>query len=50
MLVSLRNLMSFPFVSDGVLNDRLQLHGVWKDIRDGCLELYDAASNSFAPL
>jgi carbonic anhydrase len=50
VLVSLRNLMSFPFVADAVLNDKLQLHGVWKDIRDGGLELYDAATDCFAPL
>ena len=50
MLVSLRNLMTFPFVAEAVLADRLQLHGVWKDIRDGGLELYDAAAGGFVPL
>ena len=50
MLVSLRNLMTFPFVAEAVLAGRLQLHGVWKDIRDGGLEFYDAATGAFAPL
>ena len=50
MLVSLRNLMTFPFVAEAVLSGRLQLHGAWKDIRDGGLELYDAATETFAPL
>ena len=43
MLVSLRNLMTFPFVRDAVEAGRLELHGVWKDIRDGGLDVYDAA-------
>ena len=50
VLVSLRNLMTFPFVAEAVLSGRLQLHGAWKDIRDGGLELYDAATETFAPL
>ena len=50
VLVSLRNLMTFPFVAEAVLSGRLQLHGAWKDIRDGGLELYDAATETFALL
>jgi carbonic anhydrase len=50
VLVSLGNLMSFPFIREAVEGDRLQLHGVWKDIRDGSLEVYDAASVGFAPV
>jgi carbonic anhydrase len=50
VLVSLRNLMTFPFVSQNVEAGRLQLHGVWKDIRDGSLELYDPETGGFAPL
>jgi carbonic anhydrase len=49
VLVSLGNLMTFPFVRDAVEADRLQLHGVWKDIRDGSLEVYDPAAG-FRPL
>lgn len=50
VLVSLKNLMTFPFIAEGVESGRLELHGVWKDIRDGGLELYDAETNSFASL
>jgi carbonic anhydrase len=50
VLVSLANLMTFPFVREAVEAGRLQLHGVWKDIRDGRLEAYDPATAAFAPL
>jgi len=50
VLVSLGNLMTFPFVAEAVLSGRLALHGVWKDIRDGSLEVYDPASGVFAAL
>jgi carbonic anhydrase len=50
VLVSLGNLMTFPFVREAVKSGRLQLHGTWKDIRDGGLEVYDASTDSFAPL
>ena len=35
-----------PLRRRGGRGGRLQLHGVWKDIRDGDLELYDAATGS----
>ena len=50
ILVSLANLMTFPFVAEAVEAGRLQLHGLWKDIRDGSLEAYDAKTDAFAPL
>lgn len=50
VLVSLRNLMTFPFIAEGVATGSLELHGVWKDIRDGDLELYDAEAGRFVPL
>jgi carbonic anhydrase len=50
VLVSLGNLMTFPFVREAVEAGRLELHGVWKDIRDGGLEAYDPANGAFAPL
>jgi carbonic anhydrase len=50
VLVSLANLMTFPFVSGAVEAGRLQLHGVWKDIRDGALEVYDADGDTFVRL
>ena len=51
VLVSLTNLMTFPFVRDAVLDGRLEeLHGAWKDIRDGSLAIYDPAAGTFTDL
>ena len=50
VLVSLTNLMTFPFIAEAVDAGRLQLHGVWKDIRDGGLEVLDPATGAFVPL
>jgi carbonic anhydrase len=50
VLVSLGNLLTFPFVRAAVEEGRLQLHGAWKDIRDGGLEAYDPAIAAFLPL
>ena len=47
VLRSLANLMTFPFVAEEVYVGRLQLHGTWKDIGDGDLEVYDAESHAF---
>ena len=41
VLVSLENLMTFPFVSEAVADDRLTLHGLWNNTGEGALELYD---------
>jgi carbonic anhydrase len=50
VLVSLGNLMTFPFVREAVEAGRLELHGAWKDIRDGSLEVYDADADAFSRL
>lgn len=50
IILSLENLMSFPFVAQRVAARRLELHGVWKDIADGNLEYYDAATGTFRPV
>ncbi|EAR50527.1 Carbonic anhydrase [Oceanicola granulosus HTCC2516] len=47
VLVSLANLMSFPFVKDAVEAGTLSLHGLWNDIGAGGLEAYDPATDSF---
>lgn len=47
VLRSLANLMTFPFVAEEVYVGRLQLHGTWKDIGDGDLEVYDAETHAF---
>ena len=47
VLVSLENLMTFPFVAEAVAEKRLSLHGAWKNITDGILENYDPATKTF---
>jgi carbonic anhydrase len=47
VLTSLANLMTFPFVAEEVYVGRLQLHGTWKDIGDGDLEVFDAETRAF---
>lgn len=47
ILISLENLMSFPFVAEAVGARRLQLHGIWKDISDGDIEYYDPVTGGF---
>ena len=50
VLVSLENLMTFPFIKDAVEEDTLSLHGVWNDIGDGGLEAYDPEKDTFLPV
>ncbi len=47
VLVSLENLMTFPFVKAAVEDDRLTLHGLWTDVGEGGLEQYDATKGAF---
>ncbi len=50
VLVSLDNLMTFPFVKAAVEEERLTLHGLWTDIGEGGLFEYEPASRRFVPL
>ncbi len=50
VLISLENLMTFPFVRDAIANDTLALHGIWNDIRNGGLQYYDPESDNFRPV
>ncbi len=50
VIVSLENLMTFPFVRDRVLDERLTLHGLWNDTGEGGLEQYDPARGGFFPV
>ena len=47
VLVSLENLMTFPFVKQAVEDDRLSLHGLWNDIGAGGLDAYDPKTKAF---
>jgi carbonic anhydrase len=46
--VSLKNLMSFPWIAEAVEDKRLQLHGAWFDIHTGVLMTMQS-DGSFAP-
>lgn len=50
VLVSLGNLMTFPFVKAAVDDGMLSLHGLWNDIGDGAVEAYDPEKAAFAPI
>ncbi|AWB47257.1 carbonic anhydrase [Gemmobacter aquarius] len=47
VLVSLENLMTFPFVQAAVEEERLTLHGLWTDTGEGGLEQYDPSRAGF---
>lgn len=47
VVVSLENLMTFPFVRTAVEDDRLTLHGLWTDTGEAGLEQYDPAAKGF---
>ncbi len=48
VLVSLENLMTFPFVRSAVEADEMTMHGLWTDTGGGELHQYDAAERRFA--
>lgn len=50
ILISLGNLMTFPFVQQAVMNGTLSLHAVWKDIAKGRLETYDPTTDTYRPV
>lgn len=50
VVISLSNLMTFPFVRKAVEDDRLTLHGAWHDIARGDLEVHDPQQDAFVAL
>ena len=50
VLVSLENLMTFPFVKAAVEDDRLTLHGLWTNTGEGELEQFDTTRPGFFPV
>ncbi|MEI4196336.1 carbonic anhydrase [Roseovarius sp. E0-M6] len=50
VLVSLGNLMTFPFVASEVESGRLTLHGIWLDIGEGQVQHYSAENKNFSPV
>ncbi|GAA6147397.1 carbonic anhydrase [Pseudooceanicola nitratireducens] len=47
ILVSLDNLMTFPYVEEAVKSGALSLHGLWNDIGDGGLEQFMPETGTF---
>ncbi|MCB1398861.1 MAG: carbonic anhydrase [Rhodobacteraceae bacterium] len=50
VVISLENLMTFPFVTAALEAGDMTLHGLWTDIGAGGLEQYEPASGQFVPL
>tara|TARA_R110002096_G_scaffold47539_13_gene126741 strand:- start:2411 stop:3058 length:648 start_codon:yes stop_codon:yes gene_type:complete len=50
VLISLENLMTFPFVHEAVKEERLTLHGLWVNVSEGGLEQYEPARKQFTPI
>ena len=50
VVVSLENLMSFPFVKAAVEAGDLTLHGLWNEIGAGELEWYDSTTRAYHPV
>ncbi|WP_306115873.1 MULTISPECIES: carbonic anhydrase [unclassified Roseovarius] len=50
VLVSLENLMTFPFVKSAVDSGHLSLHGLWHDIGEGGIEQYSKDAKKFIPV
>ena len=47
VLVSLENLMTFPFVREAVESGEMALHGLWTDIAEGGLRQFESATGEF---
>ena len=50
VIVSMENLMSFPFVAEAVKQGDLTLHGLWHEIGEGAVEQYAASSGDFVSI
>ncbi|WP_204113033.1 carbonic anhydrase [Shimia biformata] len=50
VLASLENLMTFPFVKGRVEGGELSLHGLWHDIGEGGIEVFDPKAQAFQPV
>lgn len=50
VMISLENLLTFPFIKKAVEEDSLTLHGTWNDIATGGVETYDGATGGFVAI
>ena len=47
ILVSISNLLTFPFVKESIEDGNLSLHALWQNIATGSLEQYNSEAKSF---
>lgn len=47
VMISIENLMTFPWLSKRIADGELTLHGMWTDIGEGGLEYYSPTSDRF---
>lgn len=50
VLVSMRNLLTFPFVAEAVEKEDLKIHGLWHDIAEGRLEQFMGENTGFVAI
>lgn len=50
IMMSLENLMTFPWLAEKVTSGSLSVHGMWNDIGAGGLECYDPVTKRFEPV
>lgn len=50
VIVSLENLLTFPFIREAREQHELSLHGLWTDIGEGVLHQYEADKRTFTPV
>jgi len=50
VMVSIENLMTFPFVQGSVEKGELSLHGLWTDIAEGTLEQFNVVTQNFVKI
>ena len=50
VMISIENLITFPFVKEAVNKNDLTLHGLWTDIAEGTLEQFDVTKQNFVKI
>jgi carbonic anhydrase len=44
---SIKNLLDFPFIQNALQSEKLEIHGLWHNIRSGELEMLDSETMNF---
>jgi carbonic anhydrase len=50
VVVSMKNLLTFPFVAEAVASEDLRIHGLWHDIGEGRLDQFMGEERGFVPV